>query len=323
MRKIFKNLLLFTIAVCIAVVIYPQYSMCKTLKFVHISDLHNSHKTSISGNRMHPNSFELTQDAIKQINEIPNLDFVVITGDGIDFPNSDLLKELGENLAVLNKPYYYAIGNHDVSVDYSKEQFMKVLSKTNPYKSFDKPYYSVVLNKNFKIIILDGAFDTEITSQGYIDKKQLNWLDEQLSESKDKVVLIFLHFPIEEPFSSHNHRIRNKNEVDNILKKYSMPIAVFSGHYHVTRLMQKDNILHVSTPSMIMYPNAFRIVSVHDFKDKVVFDFDFRETNLKAVQKTSKLLTISGGLAYGTESDRINSITIYKQNSKEKENVQE
>ena len=126
-----------------------------------------------------------------------------------------------------------------------------------------------------------------------------------------------MHFPIEEPFSSHNHRITNKDEVDKILSKYSMPIAIFSGHYHVTRLMQKDNILYVSTPSMIMYPNAFRVVTVHDYKDKVVFDFEFKETNLKEIQKTSKLLTLSGGLAYGTEQDRENTITILKNGNKE------
>ena len=141
MRNFIKNIFLLLIAICIAFVIYPQYSMGKTLKFAHLTDLHTSHKTAISGNRMHPNSFELTKDAINQVNEIPSLDFVVITGDGIDYPNTELLKELGENLATLNKPYYYAIGNHDVSVDYSKEKFIKNLSKTNPYKTFEKPYY--------------------------------------------------------------------------------------------------------------------------------------------------------------------------------------
>ena len=317
MRNFIKNIFLLLIAICIALAIYPQYSVGKTIKFAHLSDLHTSHKTAISGNRMHPNSFDLTKDAIKQVNEIPTLDFVVITGDGIDFPNTELLKELGENLATLNKPYYYAIGNHDVSVDYSKEKFIKTLSKTNPYKTFNKPYYSVDIKKGFELIVLDGASDKSITSKGYIDEKQLKWFDEQLKENQDKVILVFLHFPIEEPFSSHNHRITNKDEVEKILNKYSMPIAIFSGHYHVTRLMQKDNILYVSTPSMIMYPNAFRVITVHDYKDKVVFDFEFKETNLKEIQKTSKLLTISDGLAYGTETDRVNSITITKNNNKE------
>ena len=323
MKNFFKNIFLIIIAVLIAGVIYPQYTIGKTLKFAHLSDLHNSHKTAISGNRMHPNSIDLTKDAIKQINEIPSLDFVVITGDGIDFPNTELLNEFGKNLATLKKPYYYAIGNHDVSVDYSKEKFIKTLSKTNPYKTFNKPYYSTVLKKDFRLIVLDGASDTAITSKGYIDEKQLKWFDEQLKNSQDKVVLIFLHFPIEEPFSSHNHRITNKDEVDKILAKYSMPIAIFSGHYHVTRLMQKGNILHVSTPSMIMYPNAFRIVTVHDYKDKVVFDFEFKETNLKEIQQTSKILTVAKGLSYGTDSDRVNSITIRKNgNKKEKSDVQ-
>ena len=322
MRTFFKNIFLLIIAICIASIVYPQYTMSKTLKFAQLSDLHTSHRTAISGNRMHPNSFDLAKDAINQVNEISSLDFVVITGDGIDSPNTDLLKEFGGLIATLKVPYYYAIGNHDVSVDYSKEKFIKVLSKTNPYKTFDKPYYSTIIKKNFKIIILDGASDTSITSKGYIAPKQLEWLDAQLKESRDKVVLIFLHFPVEEPFPSHSHRITNKNEVDAILAKYSMPIAIFSGHYHATRIIKKNNILHVSTPSMIMYPNAFRIVTVHDSKDKVTFDFEFIETNLKDIQKTSKMLTLSGGLTMGAEQDRINSVTIYKNNKEDQKSVQ-
>ena len=86
--------------------------------------------------------------------------------------------------------------------------------------------------------------------------------------------------------------------------------------------MQKNNILHVSTPSMIMYPNAFRVVTVHDYKDKVVFDLEFKETNLKEIQQTSKILTIAKGLTYGTAQDRENSITIMKNNKSEDKNVQ-
>ena len=319
MRNFFKDIFLLILAICIAGFIYPQYSIGKTLKFAQLSDLHTSHKKAISGNRMHPNSFDLAKDAIKQVNEIPDLDFVVVTGDGIDYPNTELLKELGENLATLNKPYYYAIGNHDVSVDYSKEKFVKTLSKTNPYKTFDKPYYSTVLKKDFKVIVLDGASDTSITLKGYIDENQLKWFDKQLKESQDKVVLVFLHFPVEEPFASHYHRITNKDEVDKILNKYSMPIAIFSGHYHAAKIMQNKNILHVSAPSMIMYPNAFRVVTIHDYKDKVVFDFEFKETNLKEVQTTSKILTVGKGLAYGKDSDRVNSITIQKEKKRGKD----
>ena len=323
MREFTKNFFLLLIATLIAIFLFPQYTIGKTVKFAHLSDLHTSHKTANSGNRMHTSSFELAKDAIKQVNEIPNLDFVVITGDGIDFPNTDLLNEFGEILATLKTPYFYALGNHDVSVDFPKEKFIKNLAKTNPHKTFDTPYYSTVIKKDFRIIVLDGTYDTKITASGHIDEKQLKWFDEQLKKSQDKIVLVFLHFPLEEPFASHHHRIDNKAEVDNILAKYSMPIAIFSGHYHATRIIQKDNILHVSTPSVIMYPNAFRVVTVHEYKDKVIFDFEFKETNLKSIQKTSKLLTLSGGLAMGTEQERVGSVTIPRKTQKEqKENVQ-
>ena len=81
-------------------------------------------------------------------------------------------------------------------------------------------------------------------------------------------------------------------------------MAIFSGHYHATKIYKEGNILHVSTPSLATYPNAFRIVTVNNLKNKVVFTFDFRETNLKEVQKKAKMLTFSSSTLAGEESDQ-------------------
>ena len=41
-------------------------------------------------------------------------------------------------------------------------------------------------------------------------------------------------------FYSQTHNIINADRYMEILNKYKMPIAVFSGHYHATRIIQKD-----------------------------------------------------------------------------------
>lgn len=322
MKKFFSDIFLFIIAICLAGFLYPQYTASKTLKFAQISDLHLSHRNAISGNRMHPNSFDLTKDAITQINKIPSLDFVAITGDGIDSPQKELIEEFKEILSTIKYPYYFVFGNHDVNVDFSKEKFIKVFSNNNKNNTFKEPYYSKTIKNDFHLIFLDGAYDTKITSNGHIDDKQLKWFDKELSKNKNKIILIFTHFPIREPFSSHNHKIENDKEVEEILKKYSMPIAIFSGHYHTTKITKEDNIIHISSPSLIMYPNAFRVINIEKNKDNVSFIFDFYETNLKAIQKTSKMLTLSGGLAYGKNEDRVTKVTIKKEN-KENRNEQQ
>ena len=89
-----------------------------------------------------------------------------------------------------------------------------------------------------------------------------------------------------------------------VLNKYKIPMAVFSGHYHAAKIYKENNILHVSTPSLVSYPNAFRIVTVNNLKDRVVFTFDYRETRLKELQKKAKIMTFSSSTLAGEESDR-------------------
>lgn len=45
-------------------------------------------------------------------------------------------------------------------------------------------------------------------------------------------------------------------------------------------------------------------MTVNNLKNKVVFTFDFRETNLKEVQKKAKMLTFSSSTLAGEESDQ-------------------
>ena len=89
-----------------------------------------------------------------------------------------------------------------------------------------------------------------------------------------------------------------------ILEKYKNPIGVFTGHYHTTKIVQKENLLFVTSPALVSYPNAFRIVSVVNHKKKTVFEITFKETNLKSLQRKAKLMVFSSKLYYGDTKDR-------------------
>ena len=76
-----------------------------------------------------------------------------------------------------------------------------------------------------------------------------------------------------------------------------------------TEFYKEGNILHVSTPSLVTYPNAYRVVTVNNLKNKVIFTFDFRETNYTDLQKKAKMMTFSSSMLKGEESDQ-NTIVI-------------
>src|SRR5574344_372887 len=262
------------------------------LTFAQISDAHYSTAKSNTSYRLTAESGELLDDAIEQVNETPNIHFVMFTGDMINTPYQRELLSFLTHTNNLKYPWYAVFGNHDICIGgyLSKQVYLKMLNSHDKDFHFQKPYYAFTPKKGFKVIGLDSIIDTKITSNGRISETELKWLDRELSKSKNDVVLIFLHTPIVEPLHSESHKLLNANEVQKVLNKYKNPIAVFSGHYHTTRIIQQGNILNVSTPSLVSYPNAFRIIKVTNQKNKVVFDIEFRETRYKDVQTRAKMM---------------------------------
>lgn len=283
-------------------------SYADTLKFAQISDVHLSTKSVDTSYKALSDSKNLLQDAIEQINETPNINFVIETGDLVDKPRKELVEEACNQLKHLKAPWYFAFGNHDAAVgtSFTKDKYFDYIKKHNKNITSEKAYYSFIPKKGYRAIVLDSTIDTRITANGQIPEEQLKWLDSQLEEAQksNQLPLIFLHNPLQEPFPSFHHRILNAEEFKSVLTKYSMPIAIFTGHYHAAKIYKEGNILHVSTPSLVSYPNAFRIITINNLKNKVIFTFDFRETRLKEVQKKTKLMTFSSSTLKGEESDR-------------------
>lgn len=312
-RKQKKNNYFGKILFCLilAVVIYfgvNTLSFAQTLKFAQISDVHLSNKNVDTSYKVLASSPELLEDAIEQINETPDIDFVIETGDLVDKPRKELVEKACKYLNRLNAPWYFAFGNHDAAVgtSFSKDDYFEYIKEQNKNITSSKRYYSFIPKNGYRAIVLDSTIDTRITANGELPEEQLLWLDTELSKAKiqQQIPLIFMHNPLQEPFPSFHHRLLNAKELQVVLDKYDMPIAIFTGHYHATKIYKDGNVLHVSTPSLVTYPNAFRIITINNLKDKVIFTFDFRETRLKEIQKKAKLMTFSASTLKGEDSDQ-------------------
>ena len=290
------------------------YSDASGLRFVQVSDDHFLQDAPNTTFKMIAESPKLLDDAIEQINEISNVSFVMFTGDLIDKPFEKELHAVLPHLEKIKAPWYFSFGNHDVCVGgyLTKKLYFDILREANPNFTFEKPYYSFIPKKGYKVIVLDSIIDSEVTANGYIYPEQLKWLDEELKASQNDIVLIFMHVPLVEPFSSPNHRMRNADEVISTIEKYKNPIGVFTGHYHAAKVIQHDNVLYVSSPSLVSYPNAFRLVNITEKKDKVIFDLQFKETRLKNVQKLAKLMVFASTLYSGEEKDQTATYVIKK-----------
>lgn len=284
------------------------------LKFAQVSDVHYSNFEKDTSFKLLSTTGQLLADAVTQINNTPNIDFVMFTGDMVNKPKQDQLLAFIKYANMLTVPWYAILGNHDVSFDktFTKRLCFDILNGHNPNFHFTKSYYSFVPKKGYKVIGLDTIIDYKVTSQGEVSEEQLKWLKKELDCSRGDIVLIFTHVPLIEPFPSENHRLKNSYDVKLLLKKYDNPIIVCSGHYHATKIFQEYNVLYISTPSLASYPNAFRIINICPHRTKVLVDVYFKETTLKSLQQQAKNKCMGANMLYGSEQDRTNTFELPK-----------
>lgn len=311
---VFKN---WSISILLSALMFAGlqcYSSTNSLKFAQISDAHYYTGENNTTYKMIAESPKLLDDAIEQVNETTDISFVMFSGDLIDKAFEKELRAFLPHTEKLKAPWYFAFGNHDtMNGGYlTPRVFMDYVNEYNKNYKFEKSYYSFVPQKGYKVIVLDNIIRDELTLHGRVGEEQLKWLDSELEKSKKDTVIIFMHVPVIEPFRSPGHTLLDADKVQEILSKYKNPIGVFQGHYHAPKITRKGNVVYVSCPSLVTYPNAFRIVTVTNYRKKTVFNIEFNETNLKDVQKMAKLLMFSRSFYMGKEKDRSATVVIEK-----------
>lgn len=283
------------------------------LKFAQVSDAHYSSFESDTSYKVLSSSPKILDDVIMQINETPSVNFVMFTGDLVNKPKTSQLLEFINKANCLKAPWYGLLGNHDVQeFKMSKSEFFDILCGHNPNFSYKGPYYSFSPKKGYKVICLDTIILNRVTTQGEIYPEELEWLDSELKNAKNDVVIICTHVPIVEPYNSESHRLTNRLEIMELLHKYKNPIIVCSGHYHGSKIIQEDNVLYIDTPSLVTYPCAFRIININNQKKKVVVDVYTKQTRLKDTLNTAKVKVMGASFLAGNPEDQNNTFEIKK-----------
>lgn len=274
------------------VVLHPD-----ELKIVQVTDVHYSGSCINVGPRMLKHSGELLEDAVSQINNMKDVDIVVFSGDSVNSPSKKDLITFARIANKLKYPWYNTLGNHEVGIagGMTKEKYFQILEAINlNYSSLTlrdmafKPYYLITPKKDYKVIFLDGVIDDKISSNGQFSEKQLAWLDEKLTHYSDKKIVIVQHFPVVEPIKSRTHRVLNAQQYLDILDKHNNVVAVLAGHYHCSKVVNRNNVLHITTPALIQYPNAFRVITISEDCGKTNVKIETVETGLKDVQEKSR-----------------------------------
>ena len=276
------------------------------LRVAQVSDAHFSSFEENTSYKFLKKSPELLDDVIFQINTSGPYDFVMFTGDLVNKPKVSELEKFISHANNLVYPWYAIDGNHDISIDgpLTKRKFLETLAANNDNMQQENIYYAFTPKKGFRVICLDSIIDYKLTSNGEISNEEFMWLTQELEKHVKDTVIVCSHVPIIEPFSSPNHKMQNEYEVRKLLKTHKNPLIVLQGHYHTTKIIQDDNMLVVACPSLVTYPNAFRIININSNKQRTLVDVYLKETNLKDIQSRSKLRLMGTERLYGEESDR-------------------
>jgi len=251
------------IILIISFLIVTSSACAQGLKFVQVTDVHLAPSGSASSRNI-DDSVSGLQKTIESINTIPDLDFVVFSGDNIDQSNEESLKTFCQITQKLNKPYYIILGNHDAYAmgGISKTEYINIVKKYNKYQQSSSPFYYIYPNKEFIVIMMDGAISSFPNSHGFYYDEELEWLNNTLQKNSKREAVIIQHFPLVEPVVKKSHRVIDPENYFDVLKQNTNIFGIFSGHYHAEGVNQLDGIYHVSTPSLLDYPYKYRVVEI-------------------------------------------------------------
>ena len=139
-------------------------------------------------------------------------------------------------------PSLHVMGNHDLDEGYTKEQVIQ---------TFGMPaaYYAQVI-QGIRILVLNGNDPGSPKSTAgyasYIGKAQQDWLNQELTNSKEPV-LIFSHQPI-----AGIYTIDNAAEIQALLSAHASKIILaINGHAHVDQFLKVGGVsyLHLNSAS--------------------------------------------------------------------------
>ena len=307
-ESFFSKIVNFTLTILIACAIGSQVCTAanNNLRIAQVSDAHFSSFEENTSYKFLKKSGELLDDVIFQINTSGPYDFVMFTGDLVNYPKISELQKFTSHVNNLIYPWYAIAGNHDISIDgpLTKDKFIATLAQANDNMNQKNIYYAFTPKKGFRVICLDSIIDYKLTANGEISNEEFIWLKEELDEHEKDTIIICTHVPIIEPYSSSNHKMLNEYEVRKLLKTHKNPLIVLQGHYHAVKIKQDDNMLVITSPSLVTYPNAFRVININSNKNRTLVDVYLKETNLKDIQTRSKLRLMGTEKLYGEECDR-------------------
>ncbi|MEN9224845.1 MAG: metallophosphoesterase [Thermostichus sp. HHBFW_bins_43] len=244
------------------------------IRFAQVSDTHLMPETGCRCWWMSDSPRRQLESAIAHLNQVPDLRFVVFTGDLVDQADPASFQCFQEILARLRVPYYLSLGNHDIDTlgrkgRFNREQFVRWCQDQFPLSPAPTGYvdYSLSPLPGIRLIALDASLGRFPLPQGVLRPAQLQWLAQHLQTLPEEWLILLIHQP---PFTSstqmdsllfRKYRLLTEQALTlhSILASHGRVVAVLSGHLHVPKVYVRDGIPYMTAPPLVGPISALRI----------------------------------------------------------------
>jgi 3',5'-cyclic AMP phosphodiesterase CpdA len=258
--------------------------MSLKFRFAILSDPHIALPHTIWN---HPSRFHLVEISIPALEavferlDLLDLDFLLIPGDLTQHGEPENHAWLAQRLAQLPYPAYVIPGNHDIVERHATNRTIGLQDFPHYYEKFgytnpEQPYYTCEVLPGLRLIGLNSnGFDSEgkQLSSGWIDRAQLDWLEQVLTAAKQETIFVMLHHNVLEhlPRQTQNplgrrYMLENTAELLPLLHTAGVQL-LFTGHLHVQDVVQQAGLYEVTTGSLVSYPHPYRVLEFHQDHD--------------------------------------------------------
>ncbi len=293
MYKLYKTVLLGLTLLIIGLNLIFNIAEAKQKKFkmVFLPDIHFSTENKKDGWVLYNESFVIFQDVISDLNKIKDLDFIVLGGDLLENKNKNLesMPTFLDSLQFLQAPYNVILGDRDVDL----EKKMGKFDFTREFKRHglkNNTYWQAEPVKGFLLVGLDTSVAN--SKYGEIQFEQLLWLNNVLDDNKDKFIIILMHHPaIKIHYKTKSHpdksfMLANAMRFRALIANYPQVKMVISGHHHVSYAEKRGNILYMSMPSIVTYPNEYKVLNIDSKSNRI--DVETKKIRFKQLIKKAK-----------------------------------